>query len=109
MNKVYAEKERGRMKIRITSRAKKYLEAKNFNNIVLKFIELDVAESVGVAKEVSVGFEVPKDIDKYRCCNVGSYRVFVDRRLEATGDVVIKKQGFWKLASLYVDGFRIPI
>lgn len=97
------------MKIRITSRAKKYLEAKNFKDIVLKFMVLDVAESVGVAKEVMVSFEVPEDKDKYWCYNVGSYRVFVDRRLEAIGDVVIKKQGFWKLASLYVDGFRIPI
>jgi len=97
------------MKIRITSRAKKYLEAKNVMNIVLKFMELDVAESIGVAKDVMVSLEVPEDKDNYWCCNVGSYRVFVDRRLEAIGDVVIKKQGFWRFASLYVDGFRIPI
>ena len=97
------------MKIRITSRAKKYLETKKIKDIVLKLVELDVAESIGVAKEVSVGFGAPDDKNKYRCCDVDSYRVCVDRRLEAIGDVTIKKQGFWKFASLYVDGFRVPI
>jgi hypothetical protein len=97
------------MKIRITSRAKKYLEAKNFKNIVLRFMELDVAETVGVVKDVTVSFEVPEDKDKYWCYNIDSYQVFVDRRLEAISDVIIKKQGFWKFASLYVDGFRISI
>ena len=97
------------MKIRITSRAKKYLEAKNVNTIVLKLVELSVAETVGVAREVQVDFELPEDKDKYGCFNVDNYEIFVDRRLEAIGDVVIKKQGFWKFSSLYADGFRIPI
>ena len=95
--------------IRITPGARRYLVSRGYEAVVLTYTELEVGDSIGVAKEVTITYEPPEDRERYRLFPVDDIEVFVDRRLRADGDVVIKKQGFWKLTSLYADGFRIPI
>jgi len=95
--------------ISISPRAKRFLQDKGVKTIVLSFVELETGCCVGVAKDVAVSFEPPRDPRKFWRRHADGWEVFVDRQLKSDAEVVIKKQGFWKFASLYVDGLRVPL
>ena len=97
------------MRVRISQGARIFLGKQDIRTVALTFLEIEAACTVGVAKEVSVTFDPPKDPEKFQRTMVEGIEVFVDNRLTPFGDVVIKRQGFWKFSSLYADGLRVPL
>ena len=97
------------MPVKISPRARKFLQDKGVDTIFLHFVDIAVADNVGVVKEVEVYYGQPDRPDLYWLRHADGIKVYVDRRLDSTGTVEIKKQGFWKFANLYADGLRIPL
>jgi len=95
--------------VRFSANAKKFLKKKGIDTIVLRFVEFEAGGTLGVAKDVAVTFEAPADAGAFRRDLVEGIEVFIDPRLKAEGEVVIKRQGFWHFSSLYADGVRVPI
>ena len=97
------------MPVKISPRARKFLKEKGVDTIFLQFVDIAVGDNVGVVKEVEVNYGLPDQPDLYWLRHDGNIRVYVYRRLDSTGPVEIKKQGFWKFANLYADGLRVPL
>jgi len=95
--------------ISISPGAQRFLREKGVKTVVLSFLELQTGCCVGVVKDVAVTFEPPADPRKFWRRHADDFEVFIDRQLKSDAEVVIKKQGFWKFASLYVDGLRVPL
>ncbi len=97
------------MEVKISPRAMKYLQERGASSLVLGLVDIETGGSVGAARDVAFGFTPPRDSRHFRWCQVEGIDVYVDRKLKVVGPVVIKKQGFWKLSSLYADGVQVPI
>ncbi len=97
------------MPVRIAPSARKYIEDNGIRALTLKLVELETACCVGVVKEVEVLLFPPNDTRKFWRRNYDGVEIWVDRKINSQGDVVIKKQGFWKFISLYADGVLVPL
>ena len=97
------------MAIKITKAAKKYIDERNINTIVLTFLEMEAGCMVGVAKDIDVSFDPPEKEEAFLKSNVKGIAVYIDKRLSPSKEVTIRKQGFWRFSSLYADGLRVPI
>lgn len=97
------------MQIRFSPGALKYMHKRGASTVVLDLVDMETGGSVGVVKDVAVGFQAPKDLKAYRYDRVQGVDVYVHRALRIHGPIRIKKQGFWKLSSLYADGLQVPI
>lgn len=97
------------MKIIIHRKALKYLEERQAEDISITLAEIDTNCPIGTAKEIRVILEKPQNLKSYRWKKVDKYHFFIDRRLREIGPIVLKKQGFWKFSSLYVEGLQVPL
>ncbi len=96
------------MAVRISKAARKFLDARKATKVVLRYLEVEAACMVGVAKDVQVLLGEPDD-QTYIHEHHEGIDVFIDPKLKINSIVHIKKQGFWKFSSLYADGLRVPI
>jgi len=97
------------MEIKISSGALRYIQSKGAKSIAVVLVDVETGDSIGAARDIEVKFETPEDTRNYYLEHSQGIDVYVDRRLRLTGKVVIKKQGFWKISSLYADGLQIPL
>ncbi len=95
--------------IKFSANAIKFLKKKDIDTIAFRFVEFEAGGTLGLAKDVAVTFEAPPDAEAFRRDLVEGVEVFLDNRLKIDGEVVIKREGFWKFSSLYADGVRVPI
>lgn len=97
------------MDIRFTSRALRYIREKQASAVTFYQVDIEAACCIGAVRDVGITLEPPERREHYRYQRVGDLDVYVHRDLRVSGPVVVKKQGFWKFASLYADGLRISI
>src|SRR6056297_1054658 len=97
------------MEIRFSNRARKLLKNKDCRQLVFYLIELETADSIGAARDIGVSYTPPHNTGQYRRANADGIDIYIDRNLRIIGPVVIKKQGFWKLSTIYADGLQIPL
>ena len=97
------------MKIKFSPRAFKYLQEKQASAVTFYQVDIETACCVGAAREVGIALEPPRRQEHYKYQRAEGLDVYVHRDLQVSESVVIKKQGFWKFASLYADGLRISI
>jgi len=97
------------MDIRVTPRARKYLQEKEASEVTLYLVDIESSGSIDSVKEVGVSLKPPKRPEHFMHDRAEGFDIYVDRKLRIIGPIVIRKQGFWKLASLYADGLQIPI
>jgi hypothetical protein len=97
------------MEVRFSKRALKFIQDKEVREVFVCLLELDIADSIGATKDVHVCFEVPDEEKQFHSHKVEGIEVHVDTALKVTGPVVIKRQGIWKLSSLYADGLQVPL
>jgi len=98
------------MDIRLSSRARKYLQDKEASELTLYLVDIEAgSSSIGVVKDVGISLNQPKRPEQFLHDRVEGLDIYVDRKLKITGPIVIKKQGVWKFASLFADGLHVPI
>ena len=100
----------GCMKIKITNKAKKFIQGRKIKDVTFILKELDVSGCcVGIAKEIEPVYQAPKDASGYRYIQADGYHVFVSRRIKIIGPLTLTTEGFWKLKRLYLSGTTVPI
>lgn len=95
------------MDIRLSTRALKYLRDRNVSVITFYLVDIETTGSIGAVREVGVSLAPPGRPESFRYDTAGGFDIYIDRRIEVTEPIVIKKQGFWKFSSLYADGLNI--
>lgn len=97
------------MAVRLSRGARQFLTQRGLKTIVLSLTDIPVGCCLGVAKDIGITFEPPRDPRGFWRRSADGVEVYIDRQLKAIDEVVIKRQGFWKLSSLYVDGLSVPL
>lgn len=97
------------MDVSISSGAMRYIAQHHISCIVLDFVDIETGGSVGAVRDIGVEFEPPPNPKAYRYDRVQDVDVYIHRKLQITGPIRIKKQGFWKFCSLYADGLHVPL
>jgi len=97
------------MEVGMSNRARKFIRKTEAKNVVIRFVEVEIADSLGAAKDIEVTLQAPDRKEGFRHAHVDGVDVYVDKALKVTGPVVIKKQGFWKFSTLYADGLQVPL
>ena len=98
------------MNIKITNRAKRFLQDREIKDVTFILKELDVTGCcVGIAKEIEPVYEAPKDASDYRYIQEDGYHVFISRRIKIIGPLTLTSEGFWKMKRLYLNGATVPI
>jgi hypothetical protein len=98
------------MKIKITNKAKKFIQDRKIKDVTFILKELDVAGCcVGIAKDIEPVYKAPMDASGYRYIQADGYHVFISRRIKIIGPLALKTEGFWKLKRLYLSGTTVPI
>lgn len=97
------------MQARLTSGARKLLYRWGHSHLVIRLVEMETGDSIGIAREIQVEFAYPENREEYHRLVADGIEVLLDPRLKVADTVKIKKQGFWKFAGLYVDGVRVPL
>lgn len=97
------------MEIRLSPRAGKYLRERQATQVTFYLVDIETTGSIGAVREVGVSLEPPARPENFRWGRAEGFDIYVDRQLKVTEPVVIKKQGFWKLSSLYADGLRVQM
>ena len=97
------------MEIRFSKRALKYIRKHGAQDVFVSLEEVDVADTIGMAKDISVGFKAPDEEKQFDVHRAEGIDVHIDRALKVTGPVAIRLQGLWKISSLYANGLQVPI
>ena len=97
------------MDVRFSSRALKYLRDRQVSGITFYLVDIETTGSIGAVREIGVHLAPPGRPGNFKYDRAEGFDIYVDPRLEITEPVVIKKQGFWKLASLYADGLHFRV
>jgi hypothetical protein len=98
------------MKIKISNRAKKFIQDRNIKDVTFILKELDVTGCcVGIAKEIEPVYKAPKDASGYKYIHIDGYHVFISRKIRILGPLTLTTEGFWKLKRLYLNGATVPL
>ncbi|MBS3754933.1 MAG: hypothetical protein KGY56_04470 [Desulfobacterales bacterium] len=97
------------MDIRFSSSALKYLRDRQVSGITFYLVDIETTGSIGAVREIGVRLAPPGRPENFKYDRAEGFDIYVDPRLEITEPILIKKQGFWKLAALYADGLHFRV
>jgi hypothetical protein len=98
------------MKIKITDRAKRFIQDRKIKDVTFILKELDVTGCcVGIAKEIEPVYKAPKNASGFRYIQTDGYHVFISRKIKILGPLTLTTEGIWKLKRLYLNGATVPI
>lgn len=94
---------------KITDSAKKFMEARNIEDVTFRLIEDEVAGCcVGVLREIEPVYRAPGDASGYLYCEVEGRHVFISRRIRIMRPLTLTTEGLFK-KKLYLSGATVPI
>ena len=98
------------MSIKITARAKKFMEEKRIEDVTFRLIVHKPAGCcVGIAKEIQPVYEAPANAGNYKYYRAERYHIFISREIKILGPLSVSVDGLWKMKRLALDGAGIPI
>jgi len=98
------------MKIKISNRAKKFIQERKIKDVSFNLKELDVAGCcVGVVKDIEPDYNPPKDASGYKYIQADGYHVFISRRIKIIGPLTLTTEGLWNSKRLSLSGATVPI
>jgi hypothetical protein len=83
-------------KISITPAAIKFIEKMGITDVTFDVVELHLGGILGIVKEIAPSYEAPGDATGHKFFRVDDLAVFIDRRIEIFGPLILKAEGFWK-------------
>ena len=73
----------GFMNIKISNKAKKFIQERKIKDVTFNLKELDVSGCcVGVVKEIEPEYNAPKDASGYKYIQADVYHVFISRKIK---------------------------
>ena len=82
-------------KIRITPGAANFIEKMAITDITFDIIEMNLGGILGIVKEIAPFYETPEDASGYRFFKIGELTIFIHRKIEIFGPLVLKTEGLW--------------
>lgn len=98
------------MSIKITPRAKKFIEEKGIEDVTFRLnVHKPAGCCIGIVKEIQPVYEAPANAGNYKYYLVDRYHIFISREIKILGPLSVSVEGLWKMKRLALDGASVPI
>lgn len=97
------------MKIEMSTRARRFVAARQVSDVTFRLQMVDVRGSFGLVKEIETLYAAPADASHFRYVRVEDLHIFIARDIKILGPLRLDTEGCWWARRLVLHGATVPL